>query len=333
VALLAGALLLAAVEAGAKDDFPVPTALAPAVRFWVDMFTRYGQQDVVLHDRYEFGRVYEVVHLDGADSAGEVATRVQAISDRFRSPVVLARAAGDPLFVEPPDVVRDADRVRAQRGMREDVVAALASARLYGPVVERALAHEGLPPELNALPLFESSYHPEAVSSGGAVGLWQLTRATAQQYLRVDDEVDERRDPERASAAAAAHLRELRGALPNWPLAITAYNHGLGGVTRARRQIGSDNLGEVVMNYSGPGFGFASRNYYAEFRAALEVMRHADRYFPELSTARVIEVRVKPGDTLATLARRHGVSVPSIRAANGLNSTLLQPGRLLLVRL
>src|SRR5262249_43735918 len=152
---------------------------------------------------------------------------------------------------------------------------------LYRPVVERALVREGLPSALAALPLVESSYHPAATSRAGAVGLWQLTRATGRRYLKIARGVDERRDPVRASAAAARHLRELREALPSWPLAVTAYNHGLSGVVRARDVVGSDDLGDIVARYRGPGFGFASRNYYAEFLAALHVMRHADTYFPD----------------------------------------------------
>jgi len=318
--------------AGAADEFPVPEPLAPAVRFWVDVFTRWSCRDVVLHDRFDPGRVYEVVRADGPDAPAVVAARVQAIAERL-GPFAPWGHGVKLLLPDPAAAPRDVDRVRAQRGMREDVAAALASARLYAPVVTRALANERLPDELSALPLVESSYHPAAVSRLGAVGLWQLTRTTAQRYLRVDGAVDERRDPARASAAAAAHLRELRDTLPNWPLAITAYNHGLAGVERARRAVGSDDIGALVARYDGPGFGFASRNFYAEFRAALHVMRHAARYFPDVPTARVIEVRVKRGDTLYALARRHGVSIPALRAANGLASTQLQPGQRLLIRL
>jgi membrane-bound lytic murein transglycosylase D len=88
-------------------------------------------------------------------------------------------------------------RVRAQRGLREAFAQALAAERLYRPIVERALAREGLPRELAALPLVESSYHPGAVSKAGAVGLWQLMPAVARRYLRVGGAGDERRDPVR----------------------------------------------------------------------------------------------------------------------------------------
>jgi membrane-bound lytic murein transglycosylase D len=121
--------------------------------------------------------------------------------------------------------------------------------------------------------------------------------------------------------------------LPSWPLALTAYNHGLGGVQRARASVASDDLGVLVTRYEGPGFGFASRNFYAEFLAALHVSRNVDTYFPELGRTRVLEVKVKRGDTIAALARRHGVSAASLLSTNGLRSADLQPGQRLLIRL
>ena len=319
--------LLTARTAGAGDDFRVPPALAPTVRFWVDVFTRYGSDQAIIHDRVEPWRIYAVVG-GGAD---DVAARVHEVEERLalaslRPPpfIDLVSRVPDPPGVSP---------VHVQRGMREAFAAALDAQRLYRPTVEAALTREGLPLALAALPLVESSYHPNATSSAGAVGLWQLTRDTARQYLRVARGVDERHDPIRASAAAARHLRALRDTLPSWPLALTAYNHGLTGVQRARSVLGTDDLGILIARYRGPGFGFASRNFYAEFLAALQVMRRADQYFPDRARVRMVEYRVKRGDTLYRVARRHGVSLTSLRVTNGLRSASLQPGQRILIRL
>jgi membrane-bound lytic murein transglycosylase D len=319
------------------EQFPQPPELRPAVRFWLDMFTRYGRADYVIHDRFELGHVYEVVHVETAADLARVDERVRAVADRLALRD-LWRAAVKPPSVLPPVTVHapadpGVERVRVQRGMRETFAQALAAERLYRPIVRRALAEEGVPPALAALPLIESSYHPGAASAAGAVGLWQLTADTARRYLRVSGSADERRDPTRATAAAARHLRELREALPNWPLAITAYNHGLAGVERARHEVGSDDLGTLVARYSAPGFGFASRSYYAEFLAAREVLHQVGRYFPDLRPGTVIEYRVRSGDSLYRVAHRHGVTIPSLRQTNGLVSARLQPGQLLLIPL
>jgi membrane-bound lytic murein transglycosylase D len=318
----------------AERDFPTPPALAPAVRFWVDVFTRWSTDDVVLHDRFLPGVVYGVVH--GADPV-RVASEVQRVGDRLTLATLLAPdGVRRALFLDEAPLPADTTgpgRLRLQRGLREAFAGALAAQRLYRPVVEQALAAEGLPHELAALPLIESSYLPGAVSEADAVGLWQLTRGAARGNLRVAGSVDERRDPARASEAAARYLRTLRDAFPSWPLALSAYNRGPAGVARARRALGSDDLGLIVTHYHGDGFGFATRSYYAQFLAALHVMRHPRAYFPDLPRQRVVEYRVKPGDTLSGLARRHGVSLGTLRVTNGLRSAALQPGQRLLIRL
>jgi membrane-bound lytic murein transglycosylase D len=311
------------------EAFPTPAPLAPAVRFWIDVFTRYTLDQAVIHDRLAPWVVYHVV----SGGPGEAAARMRATEAQLS---LAGFAAGRLVAFQPVGPVPgagDAVRLRVQRGMREAFAEALAARRLYRPVVERALAREGLPAALAALPLVESSYHPAARSRAGAVGLWQLMPETGRRYLKIGRGVDERRDPVRASAAAARHLRHLREALPTWPLAVTAYNRGLAGVLRARAAIGSDDLGELVARYRGPGFGFASRNFYAEFLAALHVMRNADRYFPELAPIRMVEYRVRRGDTLSGVARRHGVSLARLRASNGLRSAALRPGQRILIRL
>ena len=302
-------LMLAGVRpVAAAEEMPSSPLLAPVVRFWVDVFTRWSVDDLVLHDRVEPETIYTV--LRGPVAEEEIARHVALIEGRV-----------------------GVGRVRGQRGLRETIADGLIAATLYRPVVEGALAYEGLPRALAALPLLESSYHPWATSRAGAVGLWQLTEATARQHaLRIVPGLDERRDPALASVAAARHLRQLRESLPTWPLALTAYNRGQSAVQRARQAGGTDDLGELVRRRGAPGLGFAARNFYAEFLAALRVMRERDVFFPELAPVRVVEYRVQRGDTLAAVARRHGVSTRLLQAKNGLHSEILRPGQRLLIR-
>ena len=231
------------------------------------------------------------------------------------------------------------DRVRVQRGMREEFRAGLLAARRFRPLVEAALTREDLPLDLAALPLVESSYNTQATSDVGAAGIWQIMPVTARSYLhgptrrRLDEA---RRDPARGTAMAARLLRELRNAFPSWPLALTAYNHGPGGVERARREVATDDLGVIVRRYQGPRFGFASRNFYAEFLAARHVAAHVADYFPDIAPGRIIEYQVKPGDTLSAVALRHGVPLPKLRSLNALEGARahrIRPGDLLMIEL
>jgi membrane-bound lytic murein transglycosylase D len=108
-------------------------------------------------------------------------------------------------------------------------------------LVRRAIQAQGLPEQLFAVPLVESGFNPFALSPKGARGLWQLMPETARRFgLRVDSVVDERTDPLRSTAAAISYLKELYGTLGSWPLALAAYNAGLGRVVGAIQRGATD---------------------------------------------------------------------------------------------
>jgi membrane-bound lytic murein transglycosylase D len=148
--------------------------------------------------------------------------------------------------------------------------------------MERIFRSERLPLELTRLQLIESCFNLRAYSKVGAAGIWQFMPATGRRFIRVDNLVDERRDPISSTRAAARFLREMHDMLGAWPLAITAYNHGPRGLARAVDQTGTTDIGRIVREYQGKAFGFASRNFYAEFLAALDVERDHRTHFGEL---------------------------------------------------
>src|SRR5581483_9110796 len=176
-----------------------------------------------------------------------------------------------------PERLREAtDDIRFQLGQANRFKAGLVRSGTWQKDIAQALKEEGLPPELAALPLVESSYNPSAYSKVGAAGLWQFLRSTGRRFLRIDSVVDERMDPFRETEAAAQLLDYNYRLLGSWPLAITAYNHGAEGVRRARDELGTDDIVRIVRDYHSPSFGFASRNFYVSFLAALAVSRDAE---------------------------------------------------------
>ena len=168
-------------------------------------------------------------------------------------------------------------------GQSDRFRAGLQRAGVWESHIAQTLAAQGLPPEIAALPHVESSFQPTAMSKAGAAGMWQFIRSTGRRYLRIDSAVDERLDPYRATEAAAQLLSYNYRLLGSWPLAITAYNHGAEGMRRARDQVGSDDIVRIVREYHSPTFGFASRNYYCSFLAALRLDRDPEKYFGPLT--------------------------------------------------
>ena len=201
-----------------------------------------------------------------------------------------------------------ADRVRVQQGLSDRFLKGFVRSGRWQEHIRDSLRQAGVPEMLAALPHVESSFNPEARSYVGAAGLWQFTAGTGRRFMRIDSAVDERRDPYRSSEAAARLLKANYGELDSWPLAITAYNHGTGGMRRAIRAVGTDNIETIVRNYDGPAFGFASRNFYVSFLAAEEVERNAEKYFGP--------VRRDAPERLTT------IEVPAYLSASTLEQTL-----------
>jgi membrane-bound lytic murein transglycosylase D len=105
----------------------------------------------------------------------------------------------------------------------------------------------------------------------------------------MDRSVDERFDPILAARGAARYLRNSYDDMGSWPLAITSYNHGYYGMMRAIRELGTTDYMTVRRQYGGPAFGFASKNFYAEFLAALEIAENPLVYFGEMDPFDALE--------------------------------------------
>ena len=227
-----------------------------------------------------------------------------------------------------PTVYQEAaeeDQIRYQQGIRDKMMDAIARSGRYLHAMERVFRDRGLPVELTRIPFIESSFDYTAYSSVGAAGIWQFMRGTGKKYMRINASVDERRDPIAATYAAAEYLRSAYDRLQSWPLAVTSYNHGVAGMARGADAAGSKNIVDVIDRYTGNSFGFASKNFYAEFLAALAVEREKDRYFPGLQKESPWYFEeVLPGRSLsfAEVMRFSGASREDLER---LNRSLLSP--------
>lgn len=323
----------------AATDFPRPAGMEPTINFWRQIFTDYSEYQLVMHDSQYPYKVYKVLDFRplkrAGASPGEIAKRMNTAERRERlaldhmftklhkmqtqprtqpqQPLSADEQRLFKLYAEfgnPKRFLGARGRVRAQRGLREHFEKAVTVSGRYLPHMERMFRDKGLPVELTRMPFVESSFNVEAYSKVGAAGIWQFIPSSARLYMRYNEIVDDRRDPLLSTEAAAKHLSDDYRALGSWPLAITAYNHGRGGVAQAVRKTGSRNLADIVSRYNSPSFGFATKNFYASFLGALDAHRDYKRYLGDVPVDRPL--------AFSEFVTRHYVSYRALQRISGL---------------
>jgi membrane-bound lytic murein transglycosylase D len=325
LALVAGECLLAVSSAGAAGVFVRPPALEPDVAFWRRVYTEASTDGGFIHDDQHLDIVYEAMAFP-ADLPP--ARRTQRIDEARARIVKTLRKLGSrdpgPLAAD-EQKIRDlwpkgttkeefadaVDHVRFQLGQADRFREGLVRSGAWMPGITATFEKKGLPRELAALPHVESSFNTYAYSKVGAAGMWQFMRSTGRRYLRIDSTVDERLDPYKSTEAAAQFLEQNYAVLGSWPLAVTAYNHGAAGMRRARDMLGTDDIAAIVRNYRSRSFGFASRNFYVAFLAAVEIDGDPQRFFGSLQR--------DPADSSRMTVMPEFVSMRSLSTSLGLD--------------
>jgi len=334
----AAAAVVAPIATASPEDpqFPTPAILKPRVAFWKQVFADWSEHHSVLHPKEDLSKVFRVLDFradaavlapnalaakkkrEEAEARSEVETALRALQARLDSgerinpdQLPLTEAKIHAMYsgnADPKRYQKAADDLRFQRGLRERTGTALAVSGRYLPEMERIFASYGLPTRLTRLPLVESSFNVEAYSKAAAAGLWQFIPSSARIYMRLNNVVDDRRDPWTSTDAAARHLRDDYNALGSWPLALTAYNHGRAGIAKGLKTVGGTTLTDLIERYGARSFGFASSNFYAEFIAASEIERDYRNHYGELQREPQLQfdsVQIRdyvPYDTLRKLA-------------------------------
>jgi len=163
-------------------------------------------------------------------------------------------------------------------GGRNQIERILSRAYRYFPMMKRTFIQEGLPPELVYLPIIESGFNPGAYSPKRASGPWQFMKGTARMYgLHSDWWVDERRNFEKSTEAAAKHLKDLYKWLKDWYLALAAYNAGGGKVKKAIRKYKSKDFWKI----SNKRWGVLRKetcNYVPKFLAVVIICENLNQF-------------------------------------------------------
>ena len=301
--LRAGALL--AMCLGAHSTLAAQTASSPFVRppelendikFWQRVYTEAGTDGGYIHDDERLEVVYEHIVFPADLSSRARSKSIEDTKKKYAA--ILRKLANDPAELTAEEqrvrdlwpksasrstLLRAATRVRFQLGQSNRFKEGLVRSGQWLPRIQEIFKEQGLPTELAALPHVESSFNPYAYSKVGAAGMWQFMPATGRRFLRIDNTIDERLDPYKSSHAAASFLEQNYAILGSWPLALTAYNHGPAGMRRAKERLGTDDIATIVRKYESRTFGFASRNFYLAFLAALEIDTQPEKFFGPLS--------------------------------------------------
>jgi membrane-bound lytic murein transglycosylase D len=193
----------------------------------------------------------------------------------------------------------------------------LTRAGRYEPAMRAIMREHGLPQDLVYLSMIESGYDPNAYSRAHAVGLWQFLESTGRRYgLRIDEWVDDRRDPILATRAAAAYLKDLYEEFGDWYLAAAAYNGGSRRVWRAIRRTGSRDFWTLVRRGY---FAQETRDYVPKFIAAALIAKQPDKYGFHVRTAPILSYdvgRVPDATSLSVIAEAAGVELAEVEALN-----------------
>ena len=208
-----------------SEPFPAVPGLRPQIEFWVEVFTKLRQNEVLLHDTQYPKLLYEIFVLPGTVNAGlnrDQADYLNARKDRLAARLDLLEhklARGESLNLSEqqlrqrlldaggPGAVHDASqRLRSQRGLRERFLDGVRRSGRYLAQMRSIFAEQHIPTDLALLPHVESSFTIEARSTAGAAGIWQFTRPTGRRYLHMSNALDERLDPIAATQIGRAHV-------------------------------------------------------------------------------------------------------------------------------
>jgi membrane-bound lytic murein transglycosylase D len=290
---------------GNATTFPIYSSIEPNVKFWIKVYSEYTTAQGILHDSQNLNIIYEVIELLAPDRFGAKTInekRTEKAKRKYKD--ILKKLAQNP-SVSDGEAKRVAAlfgnnanratfrkamyKIRCQIGQKDRFREGIIRSGAFIDQIKAIFHSYRLPENLVYLPHVESSYNPKAYSKIGAAGIWQFVRGAGKSFMTVGYAIDERWDPIRSSEAAAQLLKHSYEKFKSWPLAITAYNHGISGMLTAKWTNGGYE--EIFNHYKSKSFRFASRNFYSEFLAACEIASNPEKYFANITPDTPVESR------------------------------------------
>jgi membrane-bound lytic murein transglycosylase D len=330
-----------------SNTFNVPDRLKPRVLFWANIYANYPISTAVIHDKSDPAIIYDVLDLSyifndkRLNTAGQESRFNQLVSDKKKEIRQILKGLADAKnpknffaktneekkikhivthnMKKESDIQNAWKNIRVQTGQKDNIVDGLKNSFKYLPIIEDIFKENGLPWELTRLPFVESSFNLKANSKVGAIGIWQIMGDTGKNFMETKPIYDERYSPFKASAVAAALLKENYDSLKSWPLAITAYNHGPAGLKKASKQLRTKDIVTIISGYKGKNFGFASQNFYSEFLAALYITVYYEKIFGHIEKGHPLSfyyVNIEKDIGVKDLSDVSGLSIAELASYN-----------------
>lgn len=274
-----------------------------AIHFWEKIFSHYSSNEILLFDSRNY-IIYEVVKPQKLRKRNLTFRQKFNIKRKIgknlkkkyrallRSTYRKLRAKKKLSFNEkilvskfkfipggPYKYLQAIRRLRSQQGQKDEILIAYKRAKPYLSKIERIFNQHKIPWEITRLPIIESMFQKHARSTANAVGVWQIIKSTGKRYLKFAPGYDPRKDPIKATYAAAKILRHHHRAIKDWPLTILSYNIGRYGTLRAIKRTNSRKISDIVQRFRYRTFGFSARNYFYELMALINVEKNFKTYF------------------------------------------------------
>ncbi|UCH96359.1 MAG: transglycosylase SLT domain-containing protein [Candidatus Aminicenantes bacterium] len=279
------------------EVFSTPDNLKNNVAFWKKIYTEISLKEGILHDSEYPLIIYKKIPIGNRKGRSlrnfiryHKNVIVQTLKSMVRKRSILWTSTEQEIadlfrqYADMEELKTAWKRVRFQQGQRERYLEGLERSGAYMAFIRLMFKIYNIPDRIAYLPHVESSFNINAYSRVGAAGMWQFMRRTARLFnLKIDYLIDERRDPIKSTIAAASLLKKNYSELKSWPLAITAYNHGLASIKQAVKVTGSKDIDVIIEKYKNRRFRFASKNFYSCFLAASEIAANAEKYFSNIN--------------------------------------------------
>lgn len=328
-------------QGNGENHFVMPEILKDNVAFWKKIYTEVSLKDGLLHDRDHPLIIYKKITIGNLRGSRRRAVLRKHMNQIRQSLYIINKYIKSPSrwgdkerkiygMFKVNGALKDLrtarNRLRFQQGQKERFKEGLERSGAYLIYIRSVFAQYGIPQRIIYLPHVESSFNPKAYSRVGAAGMWQFMRRTGRLFMKIDYKIDERKDPYLSTVAAAKLLKHNYEAVKSWPLAITAYNHGLQSIQRAVRQTRTRDLGVIIQKYKNRRFRFASKNFYSCFLAASEIGANPEKYFTDINyhfPLKYNEIELTGYIRPDVLSKHLGISLEDLKRLNpSLRSTI-----------